>query len=110
MSPSHNSFLAVVAAVALVPTAFADPADPPKSGKFWVYIGTYTSKGGSEGIYRCELDVKSGELNKPELAAKVASPSFLAVSPNNKFLYAVGETAEAKNKKEGRVYAYTIDA
>jgi 6-phosphogluconolactonase len=110
MSPSHSSFLALAAAVTLVPTAFAAPADLPKSGKYWVYIGTYASKGGSEGIYRCELDVKTGGLSKPELAAKVASPSFLAVSPNNKFLYAVGETAAAKNKKEGTVYAYTIDA
>jgi 6-phosphogluconolactonase len=110
MTLSRSSFLALAAAVALVPTAFADPADPPNSGKYWVYIGTFTSKGGSEGIYRSELDVKTGALSKPDLAAKVASPSFLAVSPNSKFLYAVGETAGGQSKNEGMVHAYAIDA
>jgi 6-phosphogluconolactonase len=110
MTLSRSSFLVLAAAITLVPIVFADPADPPKSGKYWVYIGTYTSKGGSEGIYRCELDVKTGALSKPGLAAKVASPSFLAVSPDNKFLYAVSETAGGKNNNEGTVTAYAIDA
>ncbi len=110
MSLSPSSLLALAVTATLVPIAFADPADPPKSGKYWVFIGTYTSKGGSEGICRCELDVKTGALSKPDLAAKVASPSFLAVSPHDKFLYAVSETAGGQNKNEGTVHAYTIDA
>src|SRR5206468_1909959 len=45
-----------------------------------------------------------------QLAAEVNSPSFLAVSPNNKFLYAVGETTQVGDKKEGTVTAYQMDA
>ena len=83
-------------------------ADPPASGKYWVFLGTYTGgKGGSKGIYRCELDVATGKLSEPELAAEVASPSFLTLRPDGKVLYAVGETG---GKDGGGVFAYTVDA
>src|SRR5207249_3907117 len=94
MSFLCRSFLTIAAAVALAQSACADPAPAPASGKYWVYIGTYTSKDGSKGIYRCELDVKSGALSEPVLAAELANPSFLAIGPNGKFLYAVGETSD----------------
>ncbi len=81
-------------------------ADQPASGKFWVFIGTYTGKQ-SKGIYRCEFDVATGKLGKPELAAEVASPSFLAIHPTNKSLYAVGETGAGKNA--GAVHAFALD-
>jgi 6-phosphogluconolactonase len=75
-----------VAALALLVTASVASAKD-----YWVYIGTYTGgQDGSKGIYRAKL--QSGELADLQLAAEVNSPSFLAVSPNNKFLYAVGET------------------
>jgi len=112
MTLSRRSLLAAAAALALAPAAFADPAQPPKSGKYWVYIGTYTGKDkdGSKGIYRCELDAKSGALGDATLAAEMASPSFLAISPDGRFLYAVGETADAGEKKnEGSLYAFKID-
>jgi 6-phosphogluconolactonase len=77
--------------------------------RFWVYFGTYTGgKGGSKGIYRCEFDAASGELGKPELAAEVGSPSFLAIHPNGKFLYAVGETGNFAGKKTGSVHSFSL--
>ncbi len=94
-----HRLLVLLAAVLLAPTLFA-------ADKYWVFIGTYTSKDGSKGIYRCELDVKTGGLSAPELAAEVGSPSFLTISSNGKFLYAVGETS---GKDGGGVYAYAID-
>src|SRR5262249_35759046 len=63
---------------------------------------------GSKGIYRAKF--QSGELTDLQLAAEVASPAFLAVSPNHKFLYAVGEYDQVGDKKEGTVHAYQIDA
>ena len=46
-----------------------------------VYVGTYTrGDTGSEGIYRAELDVASGELTVRGVAARAANPSFLALS------------------------------
>ena len=75
--------------------------------RYWVYFGTYTSKDGSKGINRCQLDVKTGKLSEPEVAAAVGSPSFVNFSPDGKFLYAVGESA---GKNGGGVYAYSVDA
>ena len=45
-----------------------------------VYIGTYSSKNGSQGIYRSTLDLKSGQLSPPVLAGEAINPSFLAIS------------------------------
>jgi 6-phosphogluconolactonase len=52
-----------------------------------VYFGTYTW-GQSKGIYRSTLDAASGHLSTPELVAETKNPSFLALSPNGRFLYA----------------------
>ncbi len=78
-------------------------------GKIRVYIGSYT-QGKSEGIYVSELDLGSGELSDPRLAAKAVNPSFLAIHPTRKFLYAVGEIDDFKGKKTGGVSAFTIDS
>jgi 6-phosphogluconolactonase len=77
------------------------------SQEYWVFIGTYTSPKGSKGIYRAKLDAATGKLSAPELAAAVNSPSFLAIHPNHKVLYAVGETS---GKDGGAVLAFALDA
>jgi len=70
-----------------------------------VYFGTYTRPGnGSKGIYRSTLDLETGRLSTPVLAAEVASPSFIEIHPNAKFLYAVSEAGG-----DGTVTAYAID-
>ncbi|MCI0534205.1 MAG: lactonase family protein, partial [Verrucomicrobiales bacterium] len=76
-------------------------------GEFLVYFGTYTGES-SKGIYVARLDA-SGKLGSPELAAEIASPSFLAVHPNRKFLYAVNEIGNYQGKKAGGVSAFAID-
>lgn len=82
-------------------------ADAP-SGRQRVYFGTYTGKL-SQGIYRSELDLATGKLSPPVLAVEVTSPSFLAIAPNQKFLYSVGELIDGNGKKGGAVNAYAID-
>ncbi len=57
------------------------------------YIGTYTHPGKSEGIYLSKLDTDTGMLGPVELAGRAASPSFVAMSPDKKFLYAAIEGA-----------------
>jgi 6-phosphogluconolactonase len=91
--------------LALNPAVAADAAKPDK---YRIYIGTYTGKG-SKGIYRCELDLSTGKLSQPELAGEVVSPSFLALHPSGKFLYAVGEINDFQGKKGGAVSAFAID-
>lgn len=79
-----------------------------------VYIGTFTERapnghpdGGapSKGVYLMRFDASDGRLGTPTLAAPVENPSFLAASPDHRFLYAMSETAP-----ESFVTAYAIDA
>jgi len=70
-----------------------------------VYFGTYTGGGNSsKGIYRSLLDLETGKLSDPVLAAETRNPSFLEIHPEGKFLYAVSESGGA-----GSVSAYSID-
>lgn len=72
-----------------------------------VYIGTYT-RGESLGIYRSVLDAADGKLSEPELAAETTNPSFLAIHPNQRLLYAVGEAGVFDGKPVGGVVAFAI--
>jgi len=85
--------------------AAAPRADAPK---FRVYVGTYTGAK-SKGIYLCEVDTSTGKLTSKGLAGEATNPSFLALHPNRKFLYAVGEVASVDGKKGGGVSAFVID-
>ena len=55
-----------------------------------VYFGTYTGPK-SKGIYVAQFDPATGKLGQPRVAAEVPSPSWVAIHPNGKVLYAVGE-------------------
>lgn len=102
--------VALAASAALAALTPADDDSAPK--KLMVYFGTYTGqKTGpkSEGIYRSTLDLATGTLSKPVLAGKAVNPSFLAIHPSRKFLYAVGEVAMVGNKRGGGVSAFAID-
>jgi 6-phosphogluconolactonase len=74
-----------------------------------LYIGTYTAPAKSKGIYFLDMDLKTGALSKPTLAAETVNPSFLAIHPSHRFLYAVDEIADFQGKKSGAVSAFTID-
>jgi len=73
----------------------------------FVYIGTY-SGAKSQGIYVSRFDSDKGDLSLPELAAEMKNPSFLALSPGGKFLYAVGEMESFAGKATGSVAAFRI--
>ncbi|RQG87814.1 lactonase family protein [Natrarchaeobius halalkaliphilus] len=65
------------------------------------FVGTYTDTE-SEGIYRCRVDEPTGSIDDIELVAATDDPSFLAVDPTHRFLYAVNEV------DTGAVTAYRI--
>jgi len=80
------------------------------SGTMWLYAGTYTrGKTPSEGIYLLEFDLASGRLTAKGVAARLADPSFLAIHPSRKFLYAVNELDKFNSRKGGGVSALGID-
>ncbi|PTL78982.1 lactonase family protein [Vitiosangium sp. GDMCC 1.1324] len=82
---------------------------PPAPKELWVYVGTYTS-GGSEGIYLCRLDMATGTLERVGVTRGVAEPSYLALDPKGRYLYAVNELTEFEGKPSGAVSAFTIDS
>lgn len=92
----------------LVLCASAAPA--PNKRQFLVYVGTYTEEGStSKGIYAYRFDPNTAELTPVGLAAETTNPSFLAVHPNHRFLYAVNEVGKYKGEKSGAVSAFRID-
>src|SRR3569833_176544 len=75
------------------------------SQKFYLFVGTYTKGTASKGSYVYQFDAASGDAKLVSTAATV-NPSYLALAPGNKLLYAVNET----NKEEpGRVSAFAFD-
>lgn len=56
-----------------------------------LFVGTYT-RDGSKGIYSLALDGESGQLTRPAVAAEAKNPSYLALNPDGRHLYAVSES------------------
>ena len=86
-------------------------AAPASHKKYFAYVGTYTAEAGStsKGIYGYRFDSETGELSSIGVAAETTNPSFLAVHPNHRFLYAVNETGNYQGQKSGAVSAFSID-
>jgi 6-phosphogluconolactonase len=92
----------------LVFAAGAPGAESPAGHDYLAYIGTYTGKN-SKGIYVFRFDASTGKLTPIGLAAESTNPSFLAIHPNHKFLYAAIEVGDFAGQKDGAVGAYSID-
>lgn len=75
-----------------------------------VYIGTYTRDTGSEGIYRAELDIDSGELAVQGVAARADNPGFLALSASGDFLYAINEVSDLGAARQGATSTFRVAA
>ncbi|MET8564580.1 lactonase family protein [Streptomyces flaveolus] len=98
--------MAGTAAVVVVPSPAAPPTDaparqdraeaapPPRkpSGPRPLYVGTYTSvEGGGTGIGLAAYDPDSGRITGSGTLTGVPDPSYLAVHPDGRTLYAVDE-------------------
>jgi 6-phosphogluconolactonase len=73
----------------------------------YLMIGTYTrpnTKNPSEGIYVYKFNTDTGDFSAVSIAKGIKNPSFLAISPNEKFIYSVGET-----DADGSVSAFSFD-
>jgi 6-phosphogluconolactonase len=95
--------------IVLTNTGVAQSGKP--AAHYLVYVGTYTEpQSNSKGIYAYRYDAGSGGLTPLGLAAETINPSFLAVHPNRRFLYAVNEVTNYKGQSSGAVSAFAIDA
>lgn len=105
--------LLTTAAVAALMLAGANSAFAARA-----YIGTYTAdpaeprsgmQNHGEGIYLVDIDDKTGAPSNPRVMAKLLSPSWITLSADHKFLYAVSEVASYGPDKHGSVTAFAVD-
>ena len=71
-----------------------------------LYVGTYTADTKSKGIYRVRMS-SSGALTMAGLAAETNNPSFVALSPDARFAFAVNELGEMNGRPTGGVTAFS---
>ena len=87
----------------------AAAAPREESAGMLMFIGTYTGeKTKSQGIYALRMDPGTGALSEPVLAGEAKNPSFLALHPSRRFLYAACEVWDAGGKGGG-VGAFAVD-
>ena len=92
----------------IVPLVFSaiggSAAKPPTTHKYLAFVGTYTAKTESKGIYAFEFDADTGKLTPKGVAAETPDPSWVLVHPSGKFLYAANEAGKAST-----VSAFVVD-
>jgi 6-phosphogluconolactonase len=92
--------------------AAAAPGAAQQAAADWImYVGTYT-RAPSKGIYAYRFQGTTGQLapmGAAGLAAETENPSFLAVHPNQRFLYAVNEVSRYEGRDAGSISAFSID-
>jgi 6-phosphogluconolactonase len=71
---------------------------------YYLFIGTYTS-GKSKGIYVYDFNAATGNA-RPVSVIESKNPSYLAIAPGGKFVYAVNENG---GDKQGDVSAFSFD-
>jgi 6-phosphogluconolactonase len=99
-----------VSAPVLLLSEAQTPEKSTSQGQYIAYVGTYTAKTSSKGIYAYRFDAEKGQLTSIGVAAETADPSFLAVHPNGKYLYAVNEISTFNGGAGGAVSAFSIAA
>lgn len=67
-------------------------------------VGTYTNSCSSRGIYVYEFNTKKAQIRLKKSSDSITSPSYVSLSKDGKFLYAVNE-----NGKESTVSSFSFD-
>ena len=80
-------------------------SEPVRDRLYLVFVGTYTDKTSSKGIYAFDFDSATGKLIPRGLAAETVNPSWIVIHPDGKFAYAANESG-----KQSMISAFSIDA
>jgi 6-phosphogluconolactonase len=80
-----------------------------------IFVGTYTKQEGhvdgkAEGVYSCDFDDTTGEIRQLCLPAPSVNPSYLAIHPNGKHLYAANEMFEDLCNPHATFSAFNISS
>jgi 6-phosphogluconolactonase len=81
--------------------------DTPMKKKNFVFAGSKVPQD-EDGISIWALNQDSGHLEYFSAFKGIDSPTFLAVHPTGRFLYAVSETEKTEGKPGGRVFAFRL--
>ena len=106
-------FVARTIGLVLVLTAMHGQSPSLKSHeeKYWIYVGTANYKGApSRKLYVGRFDTGTGELELLGVATEAENSGFLAVRPDQRYLYATDEVGDLYGKKVGGVSAFRLDA
>jgi 6-phosphogluconolactonase len=103
-TPRFFAFLALTTSLAVLALAGA-ASRPAATHSYLAFVGTYTNKTDSKGIYAYEFDAETGKLSLKGVAAETPNPSFVVIHPNGKYAYAANET-----DNKSMVTAFAIDA
>lgn len=109
MNTSRHSLRALTPLFALLLSTLAAAAPAERQGNYLFYVGTYTEGGKSKGIYAYRFNADTDQITPLGLAAETTNPSFVALHPNGRFLYAVNEIGNYKSLNSGGVSAFSID-
>src|SRR5438552_14558673 len=105
MKMTRRLFVVFLLIAPVVLSVAAESAEKPAaSKKYLVLVGTYTTKTESKGIYAYEFDADTGKLTPKGVAAETPDPSWVAVHPGGKYLYAANEAGKAST-----VSAFAVD-
>jgi 6-phosphogluconolactonase len=75
-----------------------------------LFVGTQTVEGSaSKGIYAFGWEPATGDLQAIGLAAGSENPTFLAVAPDSRFLYAANEIDSFEAQASGSVSSFAVD-
>ncbi len=83
-------------------------SEEPQPDGDLLYVGTYTDEDRTDGIQLVRMDRASGKLTNVGSVDSGANPSFLAIHPNGRVLYAVNEIAKYHGRMSGAVSAFNI--
>ncbi len=109
--PTRRAFLKAAAGFTLAEvTTRRAIAQSATKGKVLAYVGSYTNPvdggGNGQGIYRFEMNIRTGELTQEKVVARVPNPSWIVIHPSKKYLYAINEII---HQESGTISAFTID-
>lgn len=107
MRRGFASLIALFLLLLLVPST-GQAREKTSDSSYLMYVGTYTGAE-SKGIYAYRFDAATGQATPIGLVAESVNPSFLAIDPTRRFLYAANEVADYQGQKSGAVSAFAID-
>jgi 6-phosphogluconolactonase len=99
------AFLIVLAAPLLLFSSAQTSGKAAAKGQYLAYVGTYTAKTNSKGIYAFHFDSANGQLSALGIAAETPDPSWVVVHPGGKYAFAANEAGKAST-----VSAFAVDA